>query len=163
MFSLRTRGSQAVSHWRSGAISASGDDLNSWGVATLQVKVRGTAGGIGRDGDGVEPASGSARSRCGPRAAAVGRSHAGGLSGATFRGIEVAVLSCATFCRARLPGYMVPSTFQFLDALPRTSNGKVDRQKLASMEIPAPEPAEGRAVVRATMLSADCSLSGKMY
>jgi amino acid adenylation domain-containing protein len=47
------------------------------------------------------------------------------------------------FLRVRLPGYMVPSTFQFPDTLPRTSNGKVDRQQLASMEILAPEPAEG--------------------
>jgi amino acid adenylation domain-containing protein len=47
------------------------------------------------------------------------------------------------FLRARLPGYMVPSTFQFLDTLPRTSNGKIDRQKLAAMEIVAQEPAAG--------------------
>jgi surfactin family lipopeptide synthetase A len=47
------------------------------------------------------------------------------------------------FLRARLPGYMVPSTFQFLDTLPRTSNGKIDRQKLAMMEIAAQEPAAG--------------------
>ena len=46
------------------------------------------------------------------------------------------------FLRSRLPAYMVPSTFQFLDTLPRTSNGKVDRQKLAMMEIIAPDPAE---------------------
>jgi amino acid adenylation domain-containing protein len=44
------------------------------------------------------------------------------------------------FLRTRLPAYMVPSTFQFLDTLPRTSNGKIDRQKLASMEISAQEP-----------------------
>jgi amino acid adenylation domain-containing protein len=44
------------------------------------------------------------------------------------------------FLRTRLPSYMIPSKFQFLDSLPRTSNGKVDRQRLASMEILGPEP-----------------------
>jgi surfactin family lipopeptide synthetase A len=47
-----------------------------------------------------------------------------------------------TFLRARLPGYMVPSTFQLLAALPRTSNGKIDREKLASPE-PLQQEAEG--------------------
>jgi aspartate racemase len=46
------------------------------------------------------------------------------------------------FLRTRLPAYMIPSTFHLLDSLPRTSNGKVDRQKLVSMEVLAPEPAD---------------------
>jgi amino acid adenylation domain-containing protein len=34
-------------------------------------------------------------------------------------------------CRRRLPGYMVPDVVEFRTALPRTSNGKVDRVGLA--------------------------------
>jgi amino acid adenylation domain-containing protein len=35
-------------------------------------------------------------------------------------------------CRRRLPGYMVPDVVEFCEALPRNSNGKVDRARLAS-------------------------------
>ena len=42
------------------------------------------------------------------------------------------------FLRRRLPGSMIPANFHFVEALPRTSNGKVDRVKLTEMK-PASE------------------------
>ena len=36
------------------------------------------------------------------------------------------------FCADRLPQYMVPETIVFLDSLPKTSTGKIDRQALAA-------------------------------
>jgi hypothetical protein len=40
------------------------------------------------------------------------------------------------FLRARLPNFMVPSRVTFLDALPKTPAGKVDRQSLRSASAP---------------------------
>jgi amino acid adenylation domain-containing protein len=37
----------------------------------------------------------------------------------------------ARFCAERLPRYMIPETFEFREALPKTSTGKVDRRSLA--------------------------------
>jgi acyl carrier protein len=45
-------------------------------------------------------------------------------------GQTIAANDLREFLRNRLPEYMVPSTFHFLDAFPLTPNGKVDRQKL---------------------------------
>ena len=36
----------------------------------------------------------------------------------------------ARFCSERIPRYMIPDTFRFLDTLPKTSTGKIDRQAL---------------------------------
>jgi len=45
----------------------------------------------------------------------------------------------------RLPSYMLPSAFLFMDALPLTASGKIDRKALATME-PPPETAQAREI-----------------
>lgn len=37
-----------------------------------------------------------------------------------------------SYLQQKLPGHMIPTTFQFLDAFPLTPNGKIDRQSIAS-------------------------------
>jgi acyl carrier protein len=44
------------------------------------------------------------------------------------------------FVGVKLPDYMIPSTFVFLDSLPQTPNGKVDRNALPSPESIAAAP-----------------------
>jgi acyl-coenzyme A synthetase/AMP-(fatty) acid ligase len=38
------------------------------------------------------------------------------------------------FCAEKLPAYMIPDFFSFLDNLPKTSTDKIDYQKLQSMD-----------------------------
>jgi L-proline---[L-prolyl-carrier protein] ligase len=45
---------------------------------------------------------------------------------------EIDALLLVRFLRERLPQYMVPESFDFLDNLPKTSTGKTDRQGLAA-------------------------------
>ena len=55
---------------------------------------------------------------------------------AVYPGASLSALELRAYLRGRLPGYMVPASSQLLENLPRTANGKVDRQKLATTVIP---------------------------
>ncbi len=45
---------------------------------------------------------------------------------------EVDHRALVQFCGTLLPRYMIPETFEFMDALPKTSTGKIDRVALAA-------------------------------
>ena len=53
---------------------------------------------------------------------------------ATKTGQRLSLVALKKFCAERLPLYMVPDTFTFVPALPKTSTDKVDYQRLK--EIP---------------------------
>ncbi len=45
---------------------------------------------------------------------------------------SVSKAQLTSFCRDRLPGYMVPDQIEFRDSLPKSSTGKIDRRQLNS-------------------------------
>jgi aspartate racemase len=53
-------------------------------------------------------------------------------------GSEVTVQTVRRHSASLLPRYMVPARVEVVDALPRTSNGKIDRQRLAEASAHVP-------------------------
>jgi aspartate racemase len=114
-------------------------NLEFLGRCDLQVKIR----GLRVEVDEVETAL--CQHPAVREAAVVARQKTGDATLAAFlvthSEASAAPSELRNFLRARLPAYMVPSTFQVLKSLPRSSNGKVDRQKLAAMETATSETA----------------------
>ena len=48
-------------------------------------------------------------------------------------GNGLSIKELKSYCSLKLPGYMVPESFEFLDELPKTSTGKVNRPLLAKV------------------------------
>jgi acyl-coenzyme A synthetase/AMP-(fatty) acid ligase len=48
-------------------------------------------------------------------------------------GNKPSIIEMKQFCMDKLPKYMVPDTFMFLEALPRTSTDKIDYQTLKTL------------------------------
>ena len=75
---------------------------------------------------------------------------------------EPTVAELRTHCGGALPAHMVPTRFQRLDALPRTPNGKVDRNALPSPRADLPAnaalaaPAVPRSDIERTLLEIWC-------
>ncbi|HEV7517360.1 MAG TPA: amino acid adenylation domain-containing protein, partial [Thermoanaerobaculia bacterium] len=60
------------------------------------------------------------------------------------QGTQPAPAELRRFLAERLPDYMLPAAFAFLDALPRSAHGKIDRRALAEVPLePEAEPGSG--------------------
>jgi D-alanine--poly(phosphoribitol) ligase subunit 1 len=52
---------------------------------------------------------------------------------AAYSGAKLLEAELLAYCRSRLPGYMIPGRFLWVDALPTNPNGKADRRAVAKL------------------------------
>ena len=127
--SLRQRGGATLPDGRSRAVSARAD-IEYFGRIDHQVKIRGFRIELG------EIESVLCQHPAVREAAVFAREEAGSkrlVAYAVARRRQWSV-NCVSTLRRKMPDYMVPSAFVFLDRLPLTNNGKIDR-----MALPEPE------------------------
>jgi acyl-coenzyme A synthetase/AMP-(fatty) acid ligase len=48
----------------------------------------------------------------------------------TRQGVELSKSALERFCAERIPKYMIPGIIEFCDTLPKTSTGKIDKNRL---------------------------------
>ncbi|KVE40097.1 non-ribosomal peptide synthetase [Burkholderia sp. TSV86] len=76
-------------------------------------------------------------------------------------GLTVDTADVQAWLEARLPGYMVPRAWMWLDMLPQSANGKIDRQALPQASAPT-APAEGpRSAAEAALAAIWCEVLGR--
>ena len=54
---------------------------------------------------------------------------------ATLPGVELTEQDVLKYCSANMEGFMVPRYIEFMDSLPKTANGKIDKKQLKAKEV----------------------------
>ena len=138
----RARGSTAPA---TSPAAAPDGELEYLGRIDQQVKIRGFRIELGEIEAALAAQPGVREAVVLAREDGLRRAPPGGLRGGGSRRPRRSAASLAE----RLPDYMLPAAFVFLDALPLTENGKIDRRRSPPRRRPAPRPpAASRPAIR---------------